>query len=108
MGSHLRRGMTSSLACVAACAQVGPVAGGARAADGQPLEFDWSMPESYGHVLGANGLPASTGPRSVPTHPHKVDLTIKDCDPERDYRLSAQGVRLTVLGRVGCTYTVNG
>jgi lysophospholipase L1-like esterase len=104
----MRLGTRSALACVAACALFGPLAGNARAAGGQALEFDWSMPESYGHVLDTNGLPAPTEARSVPTYPHTVDFTIKDCSSKRDYRLSAQGATLKVLARAGCTYTVNG
>jgi lysophospholipase L1-like esterase len=101
-------GARSAFACVAACVLLGLLAGGAQAAGSHALEFDWSMPESYGHALDANGLPAPTEPRSVPTFPDKVEFTIKDCDPKGDYRISAQGVTLKVVGRVGCTYTVNG
>lgn len=108
MHTHMPPRARLALACAIACALLGPLAGGARAAGANALAFDWSMPESYGHRLDANGLPASTDPRAVPTYPHEVQFTIEGCDPKGDYRLSARGVTLRVLGRVGCTYTVDG
>jgi lysophospholipase L1-like esterase len=95
-------------ACALTCALLAPLAGNARATVGRALEFDWSMPGSYGHVLDANGLPASTDPRSVPTYPQRVRFTIKNCVPSENYHFSAQGVTLRALGRVGCSYTVDG
>jgi lysophospholipase L1-like esterase len=108
MYSHMGLGARSALACVVACALLSPFADGARAAVDRAPAFDWAMPESYGHALDANGLPEATQPRSVPTYPHKVELTIKDCDPTGDYRISAPGTTLRVLGRDGCTYTLDG
>jgi lysophospholipase L1-like esterase len=108
MYSHMSMGARSALACVFAAALLGPFAGGARGADGHALGFDWAMPESYGDVLDANGLPAPTETRSVPTYPHKVDFTVKGCDPKGEYRFSSPGLTISVLGRAGCTYTVNG
>lgn len=105
----MRLGARLALAWAAAYVLFGALAGDTLAAGRHMLDFDWAMPESYGHALDPNGLPAPTEPGSVPRYPHRVEFTIKDCDPKADYRLSARGVTtLAVLGRVGCTYTVDG
>lgn len=104
----MRLGIRLVFVCMAAHALFGLLACGALAAGGRALEFDWAMPESYGHTLDTNGLPVPTEPGSVPRYPHRVEFAVKGCDPKADYRFSAPGATLEVLRRVSCTYTVDG
>jgi lysophospholipase L1-like esterase len=96
MGRVLR----ATTAWLIACALAATVAAAAGAAVPSPIAFDWSMPDTYGSVLDANGLPKSTAPRRVPVVPGKVILTVKNCDPDGRYAWSVNGTPLATE-RVG-------
>ncbi|MGO9319453.1 MAG: SGNH/GDSL hydrolase family protein [Solirubrobacteraceae bacterium] len=62
------------------------------------------MPDTYGSVLDANGLPKATAPGEVRAGPWRVDLTVPNCDPEASYEWSVDGVPIAPT-RAGCTFS---
>ena len=68
------------------------------------LQFEWSMPDTYGSVSDANGLPKATAPSEVRAGPWHVDLTVPGCDPAATYEWSVEGVPI-VPTREDCTFS---
>jgi lysophospholipase L1-like esterase len=68
------------------------------------LQFDWTMPDTYGSVQDGNGLPNATAPSEVRSGPWHVDLTVPNCDPGASYEWSVDSVPIAPT-RTGCTFS---
>lgn len=69
------------------------------------IHFDWALPDTYGSVLDANGLPEPTAPGEVRSGPWHVDLLVPGCDRSATYVWFVDGGRIDPRRVAACTFS---